>query len=193
LAVAARARSWRGGSSSERRRGDGAPVWMAWLRCRFPRSGSPWAFRRRTSRPGGAVVGGEVLPDESSTTPFASRGQGFESPQLYPPRTAGQSAELRHGVGLPTRSRATAASGTCPARPVRESLPCGGDRRSAAAGELCCGGPVASFLVLRAGSIAGGVWCCPRVVVQEARQDAGELVAFGLGQWREQVVLDGGE
>jgi hypothetical protein len=24
---------------------------------------------------------------------------------------------------LPTRSRATAASGTCPARPVRESVP----------------------------------------------------------------------
>jgi hypothetical protein len=31
------------------------------------------------------------------------------------------------------------------------------------------------------------------VVVQQARQEPDQLVAFGLGQWGEQVVLDGGD
>jgi hypothetical protein len=37
------------------------------------------------------------------------------------------------------------------------------------------------------------LWRCLCVVVQEARQEPNQLVAFGLGQWREQVVLDGGD
>jgi len=49
--------------------------------------------------------------------------------------------------------------------------------------------------------IAGGLWRCACVVVQEARQELDQLVAFGLdqlvafglGQWGEQVVLDGGD
>src|SRR6266508_5556782 len=43
------------------------------------------------------------------------------------------------------------------------------------------------------GLIAAGLWRRPCVVVQEARQEPDQLVAFGLGQWREQVVLDGGD
>jgi len=43
------------------------------------------------------------------------------------------------------------------------------------------------------GALAGGLWRCSCVVVQEARQEPDQLVAFGLGQWREQVVLDGGD
>jgi hypothetical protein len=31
------------------------------------------------------------------------------------------------------------------------------------------------------------------VVIQETRQEPGQLVAFGLAQWREQLILDGGE
>jgi hypothetical protein len=41
--------------------------------------------------------------------------------------------------------------------------------------------------------IAGGLRRCACVVIQEARQELDQLVAFGLGQWREQVVLDGGD
>jgi len=43
------------------------------------------------------------------------------------------------------------------------------------------------------GLIAGGWWRCPCVVVLEACQEPDQLVAFGLGQWGEQVVLDGAD
>jgi hypothetical protein len=43
------------------------------------------------------------------------------------------------------------------------------------------------------GLVAGGVWRCRCVVVQQARQEPDQLVAFGLGRGASRSSWDGGD